>query len=1350
MGLTELKNKLAAIVPETDFKLDERSTLDILNWLKEYAAKIPFDQDRNKFWDSFYFIQENTPEKLADIYQNINKADGHLPAHQAFILAFLKLLETTKVLFNTFPARHRDLYYRELLGLKPRNAQADNVALGITLNPDNAEYLIPKGTLFDAGQDSAGNPLQYASDADLLANQGKLTDLRWYRKDNDSWKSAILLSDSDNIELPENGIRLFSPTPNDVPVLSGYLITSSLFAMSKGVRSIRVTLANEWMGNPNNITAQISSGKHWLSLLVEKAGSNLKLILSLSANDEPISPPDALDNMEFNVPVLKLGTVQGPILPKITDIEISISGNSNVRYSSDGSIEKTGATSFPFGQSPLPGSGFNLIAPEWYGTENATVTITPQWVGLPITGFKNWYKGYNPEPENNAFKVTGYLVTPQEKNKLKEASTQKEIEAQPLFDGTNKPQGKSLSFPLPAMNYPIADSQSPNDWPAFIRIELAEQDFMHSQYWQNPTDKNQPYTPQISSLKIEFSAEIKTGQYSVYPLTPFGWDKANAETLPLISNTFYLGFTDVLPGQTLSLYWQLDGIKERLLSWFYLNQENTWSPLDNLVHDQTRNLFNRGGLSTLLPHDASNQASQMPKGRHWLKAQILQTSQAILTDLYWNRKDNDGWKSATPLRLSNNMKLPTNGIQIFSPTSNDIPVLSGYLITWPLFTFLKKGLNITLILGSKWEGNSENIAAKISSGNHWLTLSVEYLSDTDSIKLQLPDDDNNDPISPPDALDNMTFDTPLLKLTTTQDFTLPWIYKICINSNIVLSASDNSEAKITRFPFGQSPSLDSSFSPKVVLPEWVNSEYVSNTTFTITPQWVNLPTENFSSWYKGYANKPTNNNVFKVEGYLVTPYREEKKLDEILSLFDGENAPQGKSLTFTLPDKYYFYSNNHETMSIKIKLAEQDFMHAQYQQRPTGKKQPYTPQLSELQVEFSATAFHQQFSIYPLTPFGKDQAGENITALTHDTFYLGFTDIAPGQTFSLYWQLKGLKDLSLSWFYLSQKNTWKLLNRSTYNQTDNLFESEDQSILLPQDASNQTSQMPSGRYWLKAQIEQEKKQVKIVPPDYPRIKGLLYNATTATLINTVTVEQDYFIRGLAANSIKQPVNSSVAISEVAQPWASWNSRPKEDEQTFLKRVPARLSHRNRALNWGDIVTLLKERFISIFDVKYPSTNELTKIPAPEKRKLIVIPDNRYKDNGDSLRPELNQARLTEMVEWLDRLSSPWTTIEINNPTYVDVPISYELIFASGVNPDYGRHQLQQELSRIYMPWGENTAIGVTPGNRIDYYQLLATIQQSPWVERVTSLTLKKGSPSTDVIGKSVEADDDEVLILVWK
>lgn len=898
MEQTGLNNKLTAIVPDTAFKLDERSILDILNWLKTYAEKIPFDQRKKQFWDSFYFIQENHPHHLADIYQNANKANGLLPAHQAFLLAFLKLLETTKILFNTFPARHRNLYYRELLGLKPRNARADQVAIGITLNSDCTEYLIPKGTLFDAGHDSAGNPLQYVAESDLLANQGVLTDLYWCRKEGDGWKSAILLNLADDIKLPENGIQLFSSTSHDVPVLSGYLITSSLFAMSAGKRSIKVTLASKWKGNRDHITAQISSGDHWLSLPKPSITTEIKgdtevycLTFYLSANNDPITPPDGLDNMTFKVPVLKLGTTHGSILPEITGIEVSVNGNRSVYYASDGGIEQTDTTSFPFGQLPSLGSGFNLVAPEWYGTENATVTMTPQWIGLPISSFSTWYDKYDPKPASNGvFKVRGYLVTSQKRNVLNDAKSQS------LFGGDKEPQGQSLEFTLPAMDYPLADSPEPNDWPASVRIELVEQDFMHTQYWQAPKDKNLPYTPQISALQVQFSAKAKAKQFAVYPLAPFGRGEAAAETSAFTHEAFYLGFTGILPGQTLSLYWQLEGLKALNLSWFYLNQHNIWSPLDKLVHDQTRNLFDRGIWRALLPEDAASQVAMMPAGRYWLKAEI------------------------------------TNQIE---------------------------------------------------------------------------------------------------------------------------------------------------------------------------------------------------------------------------------------------------------------------------------------------------------------------------------------------------------------------------------------------------------------------------------PRDYPRIKGLLYNATIATLINSETVAQDHFINGLAADSIKQPVTASVAISGVTQPWASWNGHPAETEQAFLKRIPTRLSHRNRVLSWGNMVTLLKDHFISLFDVRHHSGNKLTTIPAPEKQQLIVIPDNRHKDNDDALRPELNQSQLKEMVEWLGRLSSPWAAIEINNPTYVNVLIRYQLAFVAGISPAYGYYQLQRELSRQYMPWGENPIIGVAIGRHIDYYQLLATIQRSPLVERVMNLTLEKDNQLEANTGKSIEANDNEVLILVW-
>ncbi|WP_340621946.1 hypothetical protein [Xenorhabdus siamensis] len=236
---------------------------------------------------------------------------------------------------------------------------------------------------------------------------------------------------------------------------------------------------------------------------------------------------------------------------------------------------------------------------------------------------------------------------------------------------------------------------------------------------------------------------------------------------------------------------------------------------------------------------------------------------------------------------------------------------------------------------------------------------------------------------------------------------------------------------------------------------------------------------------------------------------------------------------------------------MRIELAEQDFMHTQYWQDPTGKNLPYTPQISALQITFSAKVKTEQYTVYPLTPFGWGNANAETPSFANDALYLGFTNVSPGQTLSLYWQLVGVQELTLFWSYLNQQNTWQPLNQLVHDQTHNLFDRGIWSTLLPQDASNQAALMPSGRYWLKAEITQQ-----TAPENYPKMQGILYNAATATLINPETVENDHFINGLAADSIKQPVSASVAISRVTQPWASWNGRPKETSNPpSLTRIP---------------------------------------------------------------------------------------------------------------------------------------------------------------------------------------------------
>ncbi|WP_099124264.1 hypothetical protein [Xenorhabdus stockiae] len=729
MELTELNKKLLNLVPKSDFKLENRTSLQLLKYIEEYAKIIPFNGNsankENKHWNDFFFMADNTSEKLAELYQGEKEADGELLPQQAFLLAILQLLETPIALFNTLPGIHRSLYYQVLLGISFRPAQPDQVALSVELNTTATEQLIIKGTLFEAGQDEQGNTLQYELDADLLANRGYLSDLYWLRrKEKSQWVTAAPWDSQAQSSLPSKGIRLFSETVLDKLVRGGILITSGQFMdMKDGERKITITF-KETITN-QNIEAQISSGNKWLILSV--TGKEKEITLMLVDKDPAVSAPKDLDNLVFNEPVLRL-------------------------------------------------------------------------------------------------------------------------------------QGKD-SDPL----------------------------------------------PDVETLNVLSNSVDKT-LFKTYHLTPFGYSD--------------------------------------------------------------------------------------------------------------------------------------------------------------------KGVSL-------------------------------------------------------------------------------------------------------------------------------------------------------------------------------------REYDE----------------------SYRFYD-----------------------------------------------------------------------------LYLGITDIKPGQTLSLYWKLKSpLQPTAIFWFYLSQENKWVELNSWVHDETERLYRDGTWQVILPSDASSQATLMPMGRYWIKAEI-------MFIPPQYdtqeekPWLYGLINNAMTATLVNVNNISSSHFLTPLPAGSIQHPVDTILTVTSIKQPWASWGGRIAESYDAFFERVAQRLSHRNRALTWGDITKLLKERYASIFDVKYPHNDELTRISALKIQPLTIIPDNRYSDSDDPLRPELNTARRQEMAEWLQQKDSPWAQINILNPQYIDVIIHYEVIFKLDVNRDFGYRQLQLYLRAAYMPWSIDKQQPVVLHNSINYYQLLATIQQQPLVERVTSLTLCRKDSDKDKAcnnTESIEAKENEVLILVW-
>ena len=161
------------------------------------------------------------------------------------------------------------------------------------------------------------------------------------------------------------------------------------------------------------------------------------------------------------------------------------------------------AASYPFGTLPVVGSGFNLIAPCWCNqAESVTLTLTPQWIGLPDEGFASWYAGYDDAPaDNKDFTVQPLLVSATGSQPLSGAGSA--TTPQSLFKaGTGAPAPASLTVVLPpSLRAPLSDRSDPCDWPQWLRLELSGRDFGHQDYQTLAGTKalNPPYTPQMTS-----------------------------------------------------------------------------------------------------------------------------------------------------------------------------------------------------------------------------------------------------------------------------------------------------------------------------------------------------------------------------------------------------------------------------------------------------------------------------------------------------------------------------------------------------------------------------------------------------------------------------------------------------------------------------------------------------------------------------------------------------------------------------------------------------------------------------------------------------------------------------------
>lgn len=120
-------------------------------------------------------------EAEAELLKTLESYDAHTP-HYALFLSFLMLFRFTQTHINTITQRHLDFYYKEVLRLQPRKAEANKVHVLGELAKQVDSYLLKQGTLLKAGKDSLKKDVNYQLDADSVFNKAKVAQLKTFYK----------------------------------------------------------------------------------------------------------------------------------------------------------------------------------------------------------------------------------------------------------------------------------------------------------------------------------------------------------------------------------------------------------------------------------------------------------------------------------------------------------------------------------------------------------------------------------------------------------------------------------------------------------------------------------------------------------------------------------------------------------------------------------------------------------------------------------------------------------------------------------------------------------------------------------------------------------------------------------------------------------------------------------------------------------------------------------------------------------------------------------------------------------------------------------------------------------------
>lgn len=437
-------DRLSPLSSLSQFWVEDRHFTDWMRYLRDVASNITFFDKQQKAISSNWYgtiPSEDQARQLQALMEGkAVPADIQALAARAditMLMAFFYMLRYPIAQFQRFTRQHLQYYYRNVLGLTPKQAQPDKAHLVLTLNENALPLTLLAGTAFDGGQDGNGEPLIYKTLSRALISHARLDKIVTLSRLTDGGK--LLLTQVQDIDadltMPEEGIFSFGQPdvqPSDNPAQGigltdrqltseqGLQIYSSALYLTGGRRelSLNFVLKSAVDSLPIPLSQlfdmSISSAEGFVNItpdtenvVMRWQGNNLYLqFLPLFSAITPVTTGEDESQLNTNNVNAALPSLRFLLKPhhveisltkqmrdnlfEAIDLHISVSALPVALAANDGRSLDTSEPFMPFGNAPRTSSTLSFTHPELLCKTIKTARCNFSWLDRP----KNWDEHY--------------------------------------------------------------------------------------------------------------------------------------------------------------------------------------------------------------------------------------------------------------------------------------------------------------------------------------------------------------------------------------------------------------------------------------------------------------------------------------------------------------------------------------------------------------------------------------------------------------------------------------------------------------------------------------------------------------------------------------------------------------------------------------------------------------------------------------------------------------------------------------------------------------------------------------------------------------------------------------------